>query len=74
MVGAIVFNRYRSVAYILVFAWAYVAIAVEQQGVAQVPALAGVGAAVAVGLAVVGLVRARKAGHLLVVDSWYSAQ
>ena len=61
LVGSIVFNRYRSVAYILVFAWAYAAIAAEQAGVGQIPSLAGGGAAVAVGLAVVGLVRARKA-------------
>jgi benzodiazapine receptor len=61
VVGAIVFNRYRSVAYILVFAWAYAAIASEQKGVEQVPALAGGGAAVAIGLAVIGLVRTREA-------------
>lgn len=56
VVGAIVFNRFRSVAYILVFAWAYAAIAVEQQGVGQVPLLAGAGAIVAVVLAIIGLI------------------
>ncbi|GAB3898338.1 tryptophan-rich sensory protein [Spirosoma agri] len=54
VVGAIVFNRYRSVAYILVFAWAYVAIAVEQQENGQLPLVAGAGAVVAVVLAIVG--------------------
>ncbi|GAB3980683.1 hypothetical protein GCM10028806_48770 [Spirosoma terrae] len=56
VVGAIVFNRYRSVAYILVFAWAYAAIAVEQAGNGQIPLIAGAGAIVAVLLAVIGLV------------------
>ena len=49
VVGAIVFNRYRSVAYILVFAWAYVAIAAEQKGYGQIQLIAGAGAIAAVG-------------------------
>lgn len=56
MVGAFVFNRYRSVAYILVFAWAYAAIAVEQSGNGQVQVTAVVGAVIAVLLAITGLV------------------
>jgi len=56
VVGAIVFNRFRSVAYILVFAWAYAAIAIEQQGVGQIPLIAGAGAIVAVVLAIIGLI------------------
>ena len=55
VVGALVFNRFRSVAYILVFAWAYVAISVEQSAYSQVRFVALAGAVVAVGLAVVGL-------------------
>ena len=56
LVGAIVFNRFRSVAYILVFAWAYAAIGVEQAAYSQVRLIAMAGAVIAVGLAVVGLV------------------
>ena len=56
VVGAVVFNRFRSVAYILVFAWAYIAIAVEQQSYSQIQLTAGIGAVVAVGLAIAGLV------------------
>ncbi|WP_338874177.1 TspO/MBR family protein [Spirosoma sp. SC4-14] len=56
VVGAIVFNRFRSVAYILVFAWAYAAIAVEQQGIGQIPLVAGAGAIVAIVLAIIGLI------------------
>ncbi|GAB2571308.1 tryptophan-rich sensory protein [Spirosoma areae] len=56
LVGAIVFNRFRSVAYILVFAWAYAAIAVEQEGYGQIPLVAGAGAIVAVLLAITGLI------------------
>ena len=55
LVGTIVFNRYRSVAYILVFVWAYVAIAVEQRDYPQIQLVAGVGAISAVVLAVRGL-------------------
>lgn len=55
VVGAVIFNRYRSVAYILVFAWAYAAIAVEQQSYKPVQIVAGIGAVIAVGLAISGL-------------------
>ena len=51
VIGAWVFNRFRSVAYILVFAWAYVAIAVETGGGGFITPMAGAGAGVAVGLA-----------------------
>ncbi|MFD2938157.1 tryptophan-rich sensory protein [Spirosoma flavum] len=56
VVGAVIFNRYRSVAYILVFAWAYTAIAVEQKGYSQVQLIAGAGAICAIGLAIAGLI------------------
>ena len=56
VVGTVIFNRYRSVAYILVFAWAYVAIAVEQKGYSQIQLLAGVGAICAIGVAIAGLI------------------
>lgn len=56
VVGAFVFNRYRSVAYILVFAWAYGAIATEQAGYGQVQVVAGAVAVGAVGLAIAGLI------------------
>ncbi|MBC8155600.1 MAG: tryptophan-rich sensory protein [Bacteroidetes bacterium] len=48
VIGTILFNRYRSVAYILVFSWAYVAISVEQKGeVGPIPSFAVAGAVVA---------------------------
>lgn len=56
VVGAWLFNRYRSVAYILVFAWAYVAIAVEQAGYGTVQVAAGAGAIGAVLLAISGVI------------------
>ena len=56
LVGAWIFNRYRSVAYILVFAWAYVAIAVEQTGYGAIQIAAGVGAIGAVLLAISGII------------------
>lgn len=56
VVGAWIFNRYRSVAYILVFAWAYVAIAVEQSGYGTVQIAAGAGAIGAVLLAISGVI------------------
>ena len=56
VVGAWLFNRYRSVAYILVFAWAYVAIAVEQAGYGSVQVAAGAGAIGAVLLAISGII------------------
>ncbi|GAA4412587.1 tryptophan-rich sensory protein [Nibrella viscosa] len=54
-VGAFVFNRYRSVAYILVFTWAYTAIAVEQSDY-YVQVVAGAGAIGAVLLAIAGVI------------------
>lgn len=56
IVGAFVFNRYRAVAYILVFAWAYAAIAAEQKGQGQIPLIAGALAVGAVALAIAGLI------------------
>lgn len=55
VVGAIVFNRFRSVAYILVFSWAYLAIAREQTEYDSVRLVAYAGAVVALGFAAVGL-------------------
>lgn len=59
VVGTYLFNRYRSVAYILVFAWAYAAIAVKHQENQGVLIVAGAGAVAAVGLAIAGLVSRR---------------
>ncbi len=56
LIGAVVFNRFRSVTYMLVFAWAYVAIAVEQTGYGQIKVVALIGASVAVILAITGFV------------------
>lgn len=56
VIGAWLFNRYRSVAYMLVFAWAYVAIAVEQAGYGSVQVAAGAGAIGAVLLAISGII------------------
>lgn len=50
VVGIYLFNRYRSVAYMLVFAWAYSAIAVAQTGQGSVPTVAIGGAVVAIGM------------------------
>ena len=55
VIGACLFNRYRSVAYILVFAWAYVAIGVEQEQ-SPLQQVAGLGAGIAVGLAILGII------------------
>lgn len=55
VIGAWVFNRFRSVSYILVFAWAYLAITAEQQYGEQIALVAGAGIGVAVGLAIKGL-------------------
>ena len=60
VIGAILFNRFRSVAYILVFAWAYAAIAAEQTGYRQIQLAATTGAIIAVVLAIIGLM-SRKA-------------
>lgn len=54
VIGAWVFNRFRSVTYILVFAWAYVAIVVEQAGSSTTVLVAVAGAVVAIGLAILG--------------------
>ncbi|TAE29410.1 MAG: tryptophan-rich sensory protein [Cytophagales bacterium] len=51
IVGVFLFNRYRSAAYILVFAWAYAAIALKQEAIPYVPLFAWVGVGVAVVLA-----------------------
>lgn len=56
LTGAVVFNRFRSVTYILVFAWAYAAIAAEQAGYGQIQVVALIGAIVAVILAITGLI------------------
>ncbi len=55
VVGTFLFNRFRSVAFILVFVWAYLAIAAEQRGIGNVPGFAYAGAAVALLLVVLGL-------------------
>lgn len=55
LIGGYLFNRYRDVAYILVFAWAYIAIAVEQQQYTNVKIFAIAGAAGAVLMAIAGL-------------------
>ncbi|WP_461108005.1 tryptophan-rich sensory protein [Spirosoma koreense] len=59
LIGAIVFNRFRSIAYILVFAWAYAAIAAEQTSYGYVQLVAGTGAVVAILLAIIGLMSRR---------------
>ena len=56
LVGAIVFNRFRSIAYILVFAWAYRAIAVEQADYSSIQIVAGAGVVVATVLVILGLI------------------
>lgn len=40
MIGILFFNRYRSIAYILVFSWAYIAISIEQEWSGYVPVAA----------------------------------
>ena len=59
VVGTYLFNRYRSVAYMLVFAWAYAAIAVKHQASQGILIVAGAGAVAAVGLAIAGLLSRR---------------
>lgn len=51
LVGVFLYNRYRSAAYILVFAWAYAAIAIKQQSVPYVPLFAWAGVVIALILA-----------------------
>ncbi|AQG81330.1 tryptophan-rich sensory protein [Spirosoma montaniterrae] len=55
VIGAVVFNRFRSVAYILVFTWAYVAIAREQAGNGPVVMVGYFGVGFAVVAALIGL-------------------
>ncbi len=55
VIGAILFNRYRSVTYILVFCWAYIAISIEQEWVGYVPVAAIICAMVAALFAVWGV-------------------
>lgn len=59
-IGTIVFNRYRNVAYILVFSWAYYAISVQTETITTVPTVALAGAVGAVVLAALGLFNQRK--------------
>ncbi len=59
-IGASVFNRYRNIAYILVFTWAYYAISVQTKSVPLVPTIAIAGAIGAVVLAGIALVSQRK--------------
>ncbi|MBC7572636.1 MAG: tryptophan-rich sensory protein [Spirosoma sp.] len=54
VIGAWVFNRFRSVAYMLVFAWAYVAIGAGQGNVGQTAMIAWGLALVSIGLAASG--------------------
>ena len=54
VIGAWVFNRFRSVAYILVFAWAYVAIGAEQESTNTTALIAWGLALISVGLAAAG--------------------
>ena len=59
-IGAVVFNKYRNVAYILVFTWAYYAISVQTRTVPTVPTVALAGAIGAAILAAIGLINQRK--------------
>ena len=59
LVGAVLYNRYRSAAYMLVFAWAYAAIALRQVTLPTVQVAAGAGAIVAVLLTIYGLIAPR---------------
>jgi hypothetical protein len=61
LIGAVVFNRFQNIAYILVFTWAYYAISVQAKAIALVPQVAIVGAVGAVVLAVIGLINQRRA-------------
>jgi tryptophan-rich sensory protein len=55
IVGAMLFNRYRSASYMLVFTWAFAAIAVKQANVPTVKFAAIAGAIIATLLAIYGL-------------------
>ncbi|MEZ0608548.1 TspO/MBR family protein [Fibrella sp. WM1] len=58
--GAVLFNRYRSAAYMLVFTWAYAAIAVKQADLPTVKFVAIGGAVIAALLALYGLFAPRQ--------------
>ncbi len=60
-IGAVIFNHYRNIAYILVFTWAYYAISVQTKAIPTVPTVALVGAIGAVVLAGIAVVNQRKA-------------
>lgn len=60
LAGAVLFNRYRSAAYMLVFTWAYAAIAVNQANVPTVKGVAIAGAIFAALLAAYGLFAPRQ--------------
>ncbi len=60
VVGAVLYNRYRSAAYMLVFTWAYAAIAVKQAAYPTLQIVAWAGAAVALLLTIWGLVAPRQ--------------
>ena len=60
VVGAVLYNRYRSAAYMLVFVWAYAAIAVKQIAYPTVHLVAWIGAAVALLLTLWGLFAPRQ--------------
>ena len=60
IVGAVLYNRYRSAAFILVFTWAYAAIAVQQAATPTVQLFAGAGAIIAVLLAIYGLIAPKR--------------
>ncbi|WP_234735085.1 tryptophan-rich sensory protein [Tellurirhabdus bombi] len=57
MIGLFTFIRIRSYAYLLVFTWAYIAIAVEQQPNGSVPHVAIAGAAIAAVVALIAFLR-----------------
>jgi tryptophan-rich sensory protein len=60
IIGAVLYNRYRSAAFILVFTWAYAAIAVQQAATPTVQLFAGAGAIIAVLLAIYGLIAPKR--------------
>jgi tryptophan-rich sensory protein len=60
IVGAVLYNRYRSAAFILIFTWAYAAIAVKQAATPTVQLFAGAGAIIAVLLAIYGFIAPKR--------------
>lgn len=60
VVGAVLYNRYRSAAYMLVFTWAYAAIAAKQAAYPTLQIVAWAGAAIALLLTIWGLVAPRQ--------------